>query len=385
MDKETLCNYYNDTMVRMDRLRKIEKASESKYFPEVDLCYGLSIINLIRNGVPFKLSHTQVVEDKKQTPFIGIVSESTGKETPPEPDILTIKDIDNKEHNIPCHILKQLMKQEYATLILKEENNPLGQADMMNISVPAYSEVEDNTAREDNTDAVSTENDKDNNDIVNSDENRLPIFGENERYRKDKSKEKYASTFLYNQHDIRIDFGEEGIGKITFYVYPLDVKTDSNISDIMVVAESGGLVRAAISRGQSSAVKIEYDQFPFIIRGRWKEGKFLSEINSLDADLVNKMTDTVTSHIPENWTSTTYFKTEYHSTYFFAFPARYGENESTGYALTAMAVLDHDNLTIYTPQPDGGYEITCADGTALEIGLYWIDIPQKLCCKIDTV
>ena len=384
--QEKLISYYDETMVRMDRLRTVEKTSEGKYFPEIDIGYGLAIANLIRNGVPFTLTHSQPkVEEKKSPPFIGIVQEEQPKETAEEdPDVLTIKDSNGGKHIIPCSVMESLLKKEYRTLILKETDASRNSGNVtMNISVPDYSDsIEDQVKEEEKT--LQNLIQKQEGIESSYTEERLPVFAENDKFRKDARLEKSSVTFLYNKHEVLIDFGSQGVGKITFFVYPLEIKQDSNITDIMVVAESGGLVRAAISRGTSSAVKIEYDQFPFIVRGRWEHGAFLSQVNSLDENIAKSMTDSVESFVPEERTSTTFFKTEYDGVFLYAFPARYGENENTGYALTALAVEDHGSITVLTPRPTGEYVVTCSNGEELSVDLYWIgSSPISLRCKID--
>lgn len=385
-NKEDLITYYDETMCRMDRLRKVEKTSEGKYFPEIDIAYGLAIANLIRSGVPFTLTHSKPkVEEKKNTPFIGIVQEEQPKESVEEdPDVLTIKDSQGVKHTIPCTVLETILKKEYRTLILKETDDVGGQEQItMNISVPDYSDGIEPQAKDEKKAPQNIVQEQEEAEVGYTEE-RLPVFAEYDKFRKDAKLDKNSTTFLYNKHEVLIDFGNQGMGKITFYVYPLEVKQDSNITDVMVVAESGGLVRAAISRGTSSAVKIEYEQFPFIVRGRWEHGAFLSQVNSLDENIAKSMTDSVESFVPEARTSTTFFKAEYDGVFLYAFPARYGENESTGYALTALAVEDHGSLTVLTPRPTGEYVVTCNDGKELSVDLYWIGTsPETLRGKID--
>lgn len=382
MDNEQLTEYYWKTLKEVEETENDISVKTGGSMSENNIMHGILFSDLIRLGVPFTIE-TTVVEKKKESSFLGI---SVVQDTPAEsvPQNVVIKDDYGNIHKIACKILQSVMQKDYDKIILGIDGTTnSGNNVTMDISVPKLDDEQEdkpkNKKKQKEEKPVVIEDET----PANSSENRLPEFVENTGLPKDAEGEKAESTFLYNVHTLTIDLGTRGTGVIKFYVYPLQYAKNSKISDIMVVAEAGGIVRAALSKGVSSSVRLLFEDFQFVIRGRWQDGSFISQVNPLNDEIIDNTKSEVKSVIPEKATSTMYMHQQFGGADLYIFPAKYGDNADTGYALTAMAIATKDDVSVVTPTANGNYVLQGKDNKDYSIELYWISSPAKLRCQIE--
>ena len=225
------------------------------------------------------------------------------------------------------------------------------------------------------------ENYDDNEEVVEEKKEYLPEFITDTRYVEDPKNKKDGWTFWYNKHMLTIPL-PEGTAYVYFYVYPLQIKQNEGATDIFVTAESGGMVRAGVSRGESKGVMVEFEDIGFMIRGSWKNGEFESIVRCLNDDIAREISEEFRDFIPEDRMATTYVRADLNGTWVNIFPARYGDNEDNGYALAACAVeipehtgrdgtLYPKNVTVVTPQEDGTFELDTGEGYPVHMQTYW--------------
>lgn len=91
-------------------------------------------------------------------------------------------------------------------------------------------------------------------------------------------------AFLYEHHVVSLRLGENS-GTIHFYVYPLERAYDQLDTEIVVVAESGELLSAAVRSSTGPCVDVSYEGIHFLVRGRFEKGVFSSTIEAVDPDI----------------------------------------------------------------------------------------------------
>lgn len=383
MDSGVL-DYYWNMLDRFNRLEgTIQTQSGVKNVTEVNMAKAIIFSDLIRLGIPFNIE--MAVKEEKKSSFLGISVVSDNPEPQEDiPDKVTIKDDTGMVHSIPCSALQKVMRDDYLRFVLKRTGKS-GKENIlaMDISVPDIDKMPEekkkSKKKKEVEEPVKIEEPKDN----GKSENRLPDFGVVTNYPKDANGEKAGDSFLYNAHKLDIDFGARGKGTIMFYVYPLQMARNSLISDVMVVAEAGGLVRAAISRGTSSSVHLIFDDYTFVVRGRWKDGAFISQVNSLNPELVPNIKEKVRSFVPQKMTSRMYMHQDFDGADLYIFPAKFGENGASGYAPSAMVIATDADLSVVTPTAKGNYVLTASDGHSYTVDVFWAEVPAVLRCSIS--
>ena len=95
-------------------------------------------------------------------------------------------------------------------------------------------------------------------------------------------------AFLYEHHVVSLRLGENS-GTIHFYVYPLERAYDQLDTEIVVVAESGELLSAAVRSSTGPCVDVSYEGIHFLVRVRFEKGVFSSVIEAVDQDIQSAM------------------------------------------------------------------------------------------------
>lgn len=362
-------------------LKSISKAKE-KYqienIPEQDesiRIFAISFAQIIKSGIRFNfVNQTVQTEEEKKSGFIKI-KQNKDEEIKEDDSCIEISDPSGVVYKCNCIVLKNIMKDDYDKYILKiDKNEKQVKKETEKIIMPDIFNTDDEKAVDTKTpDKEEKEQERDSQpDYTNKD--RLPEFFEDTNYTKDDVKnglpKKSAASFLYNKHLLTFANGSS----IEFCIYPLKVKADSPITDVFVAAVkktpvSGSrwpisIIRANVSRGISSSVNIEFDEkTKFIIRGAWKNGIFSSQVNPLSEKAV-EYKEITEQHVPTIRTSTTYLRTNVDGHICNAFPVSFLENDKNGYAYTAVAVEDENNVIVITPTESGDFIISGKNGSS---------------------
>ena len=374
MREDQLKDFYWKILKIITGTRKELKIRGIDEAREYALLYRLAYAGLLRFGVHFQMQERYLGEAPNEKK-LGFITVTTQKEeiAATVTHHITIRDEDGTFYEIGEEELRKVMFDDFDRVVLKigseeteqKESEPL----VPNFVIPDFQEENQEGEQQ-----VDTEDKKEEPDKGASNESddpmRLPTFVVDKRYKNDSPGKKKESTFLYNRHDLSID-DAGNTGTISFYVYPLSVKMNEKATDIMVVAESGEMCRASISRGFSSAVEIEFAEVLFVVRGSFIDGEFCSQVNVLKEG-VRVIENQCQKHQVLNKTSTTFVRQEYENIQFNIFPAKYGNNGSKGYAPAAIAMERNNGLEILTPTSEGVFVINGSDGVKIVIETYWI-------------
>lgn len=192
----------------------------------------------------------------------------------------------------------------------------------------------------------------------------------------DKAGEKAIDSFLYDMYTVTLDFPAK-TEVLHIYVYPLGLYKRDLSTEIFAVIEKDGNLRAGCSKKESgsNAVKLDYGDYNFMIRGFFKEGVFSSQVNLLNEATLNAEINTeLTEGKRKVKTSTTYMRIKAgKGGTINIFPGKFDDNDSsTGLALSVMMIVTDDGeRTVLTPTADGNFVIGNANGDALKIMTYF--------------
>lgn len=387
-----LKNYYWSILSKASMIEQNLKDHMTQTTPELDTIKALAATGLIRCGVEFKKKYSQSVDVQETTHKVGFLTLTSKQETDlPQELSLILQDDLKRNYTISGEAVKRVLGSDYKKLILDDDGanrnfNPANRIKAIDLPDLDFSDLDDNdTAAKSPADqkVIEAANKKKEEENKLADENRLPVFASDPHFPSDKPDQKDGWTFLYNRHIVKIPL-KQGVVIVKFYVYPLDVKQNDPATDIFVTAESGGMVRAGVSRGTTTGVSIEFDDVKFMIRAAWKNGEFQSIVRCLNQELAGTIAAQETkSFTPDPRMASTYFKTTVDGVPIDVFPAKFGENERTGYALAAVAIESKNNIGIATPGPDGTCILDLGNGSSKYLDCYWIG-SKTVSFKVET-
>ena len=366
--------YYWQTMQEIDKAEK--ELSDHKIPMPVELtkAKALAMIELIRSQVAFSITSNQdqinAILEKSKSGFM-----SSKPAVPELKEILTIahdEDI-NLVYSIDLAVIRNILGKEYDTLILHLVPNEQA-ATTKKIVIPDI-DFSDHAEEKKQPETVKVEEVKEEKkpDQAIMDKNRMPIFANNTRYPMDAANQKSLVSFWFSTTTVSIPIAEDTMGDIIFSVYPLQISDDAPIVDIVVVASSGTTIRAAFSRGETSAVTLKFMEYSFIIRGMWEHGKFISQIASLDNEIADKIQQTTVDHIPSKRSSYTYVQCKHDGRNYYIFPGTAGTNDLNGYAVMAIitSIPGSQEIQTFTPDANGVYTFINSDGFSEQLQAYW--------------
>ena len=199
---------------------------------------------------------------------------------------------------------------------------------------------------------------------------RQLVFGRYPSFPADKTGVKMESSFLCNVHHLAVIVnGRRGV--IDFTIYPLEVQENAMITNIFVTAVAGNSIRAGISKGQSAAITMEFGGIAFMIRGSFKNQKFESQVNLLNAPDA-EVKENVIRHERKDRTSTTYAMIEEADKNLYIFPGQFLDNGPNGLSAAAMAVDKGDgNVIVLCPTQEGNFIIN-EGGIERSLEIYWM-------------
>lgn len=339
--------------------------------PEAEITKAIAFAGLIRAGQEAKKDYRRASNTETKTKSFGMISlVSKQEEELPDELWIILQDEKRRDYSLKAALLEQVLGDDFRALIDGSESfaGP-GAAQAVPIEVPDLDFDEEDLSSPENPRIDLTE-------IVKEEENfketsvRLPKFVTDTHFGADPDGSKDGWSFWYNRHTVRLLL-PEGLATIRFYVYPLSIKENEGATDIFVVAESEGLVRAGVSRGNTTSVNIDYEDIKFVVRASWKDKKLDSIVRCVNEELADSFSQEVRSFTPDPRTQTTYLRTSVQGVNLDIFPARYGENENTGYALAAIAVESENNIGITTPSADGTFIVDIGKDMPVMVNCFW--------------
>ena len=335
---------------------------------ENDMLYTLAFLSLIRGGIDFTIISKVVGEKEEKKSFISFSTAPKEKEVITK-EYIEIKTVMGDFNCSADNIKKYLSESEYNKLILKLSDKPA-------VAPKSFKIVEEAPAEEVVEEVVDTENE----DQFNNNASRLPLFYEDKKFDADFDGKKYLSTMLCHSHILDVTINGSKL-KAIFTIYPIKITADDPATDIAVAAalydpnaRSYSSPRGGVSRGNTSSVNIEFDDYVFVVHGAWEKGSFKSYVRRIKKG-VTIDDEKIIERIPDKdaRTSTTYMMLkDVPGLNIYVFPAVIGENTAQGFILGAIAIEDPEekSLSILTPTANGEFIVSGKD-TEYVLGAYW--------------
>lgn len=182
-------------------------------------------------------------------------------------------------------------------------------------------------------------------------------------YANDKNNEKRADTFCYDKYLIKTENGN-----LHIYVYPLYYgKTEPVSTNIFVAVKSdSGAYRGFISSAKGNKnIQAIIDDYKFLIRGRWVNGKFSSTLQLLKSAEINIEKREIR---PADPTSTTHMIIDKDGDRLHIYPTDFRNDKKSGTAGAVIYSENTEDIFLPTPLADIPYSKQ-HDGTIIT---YWI-------------
>lgn len=361
--------YYWDLLSQAGQIEQEQFAHNIPVQTETQNLKCFAFTGLIRNGELFQIeSNRQEIEKLQQENKKKIIS-STDIKIPELSEHIKIRSMDGTVYALPLDVLKNHMKSEFDTLIYRKETKSAIAYEELSVELPDIFSDEENDPEPVTEEIPVKAVLKPQTDKLR-DENYIPSLDGDMRYNKDQAQSKTLDSFCVDH--ARMTYEEDGRKAIVdFNVFPLKFVEDAPITDIMVVALSGNIVRAGISRGASSAVQIDFDEMSFMVRGRWESGKFNVKINCLDNRFAEKFQQTDTMYMPTNRTYTIFMQEELEHKLYSFFPATIRKNDMQGLAPAAMVYQEAGDLKIVLSNDMDSFNMIDKDGLPYKVQFYW--------------
>lgn len=332
-------------------------------------CFAFA--GLLRNNEIFQLeSNRAEIERIKEENSKKIIS-STETQVPELKEFIKIRNMDGTVYSLELAILKKHLKSEFDKLVYKKDQYEANAYEELGVELPDIFSDEDN---ESEVELIPVQEEVEITTPVKRTDMRtqdyVPSLDGDMRYNKDPEQTKNLDTFCVDA--VRLTYEENNNKAIVdFNIFPLKFVENAPITDVMVVALSGNIVRAGISRGTSAAVQIDFDEMSFMIRGKWVDGKFVSQVNCLDNRFANKFKQTNTCYMPVNRTYTTFMQEVFENKLYSFFPATIRRNTQQGTAPAAMVFEEDGTLKIILSNETDSFNMIDKDGLPYKIQLYW--------------
>lgn len=320
------------------------------------------------------------ISEPTMTPDTVASVEKTTSETAKEASANTIKDSNTDISNDTKNVIntKQETKENIQPAMINESPADEDMSDLFNDT--DTKEKEENVSYEavSHTEVNNTHNEETAETVEEDIPNAVNVNGLycDESLPSDKAGAKAIDSFLYDMYTVTLDFPTK-TEVLHVYVYPLGLYKRDLSTEVFAVIEKDGNLRAGCSKKESgsNAVKLDYGDYNFMIRGFFKEGVFSSQVNLLNKTTLNaKINTELTEGKRKVKTSTTYMRIKAgKGGTINIFPGKFDDNDSsTGLALSVMMIVTDDGeRTVLTPTADGNFVIGNANGEALKIMTYF--------------
>ena len=362
---------YYDSIVRARHIT--DEAAKNGIKPQIELIKlnAIGFAALIRSGVPFNVETIDHGEEKKIKGAMSLIFE----EVPDENDKETLICINHGDEVYKCKDtdLKSVMHEDYDRLVLKltidnEITNPDNKAaiDVSKLNLDLDLDVSDLIRPEPDTE-IKVETPQE--EVKSEPTFHLPKFNHDDTLPDDAEGVKADATFLCDEYNILVEDKTNTENELHVFIYPLNKSDNALITDVFVVAEFNGAVRAGISKGSTLAVTIDFGYIAFIAKGSWKEYEFYSQINFTHTSLEREASPV--RHRPTKHTSTTYVRNMVGDVALYIFPGQFKDNNLNGFCTSAVAVDFGKDTNIYSPNQDGNFILPGEGGSSLVIDTYW--------------
>ncbi len=369
MNKE----YYWNLLKQVNTLEKEQFAHNIPTQTETTNLKSLAFCGLIRLGETFQIeSNAAEIEKLKQEKQKKIIN-SDSIIIPELMETIRIKHMDNTVYSLSLSLLKDTMKSDYAKFVEGISNHHTENAyDEIDIEMPdIFSDIEDDFVPEASQEIEET---SENTYVANADGKRNadyePRLNGDINYNRDPEYSKSLDTFCVNH--VRLVYQEGGKKAVVdFNIYPLTFKENEPATDIFVTAISGNIVRAGVSRGTSTAVRLDFDELSFMARASWKDGKLRTQVNCLNKELAEHFVQDTVEYMPASRTYATYMQEDFGKIEYSFFPALIGRNGTSGNVPSAMAYQKDGHLQVLLSNEKDAFSIFDDDGLPVELSLYW--------------
>lgn len=389
--------FYFDLLRKSDRIRKDILENKKNIPDEAENTYALIFASLVRSGISSRINyHKNETFDKKKTKATDILFEEVEEEDPMKNAMAEIKDENGTTYAIKPELLKKIMGDDFSKYIVIETNSGEEEPEteqkpdineeiklFFGSEIDGKDEIKKSGEEKPKEGEIKKEPEaekKEMDDSKTEDKDiRLPELPVDSSYENDKQGIKDENSFIYDIHKIRCTSKGKEIA-IDVYVYPLSVKENERAEDIFVAASKGTQIRAAVSKGKTSSLRLDIDTVSVICRGRWENGEFISQVTAINGIDKDSQTEKVKKVRRTTFTSTTYFRAELKNAVLAVFPAsKKGKNDdSLGTAPSALLIRQENEIKILTPTAEGTFRIG-----NLSIEPYWL--PGAFHVDINTI
>lgn len=198
-----------------------------------------------------------------------------------------------------------------------------------------------------------------------------------EKYPEDGPDEKTKSSLLFDEYTFKIEKNNE-LEYIRVVVYPMYYCYDEHIStSVLVGMESDSVCRAFISEGDTKNIKANFNDDNFIIRGKWVDGKFNSQVYYNKKKSEDKVSFEKIEYRPEEPTQSTHLIISRLTDKVHIFPLTLANDSRSGLAL-AVAYSEEEN-TLLIPMKNGQLPLSKKDNCIKQT--YWKDNNRIFVCR----
>ncbi len=366
-----LNDLYYETIERAKNIATESEKNGKSVQPELIMLNAIGFAGLIRSGEPFDIEKPESEEVKKLSGAMSLLFEEVPEDKPQEYYIC----IKYKDEIYKCKDtdLRNVMHEDFDRLVLKIDNetnceNPSGakSIDVSNLDLDLeFNEVTKPVPVSDEP----AESQNEPNEPAVDPLFHLPKFDYDNTLPDDGDDKKHLSTFLCDEYDLVIEDKYGAENNMHIFIYPLNKADNALITDVFVIAENKGAVRAAISKGTTSAVNIDFGNISFIAKGSWKESEFNSQVNFTHTNI--EAVGSPIHHRPTVHTSTTYVRKSLGGAVLYIFPGQFKDNNINGLCTSALVVDFGNDTNIYSPNQDGNFILAGEGDTSLVIDTYW--------------
>lgn len=368
--------YYWDLLKQVKEIEDKQFANGIPVQRETMNLKGLAFCGLIRLDESFQIeTNADEIEQIKAEQQKRIISNDKIK-IPDLVENIKIRNMDNTVYSLDLQFFKDMMKSDYKKYVEKSNQQAQVQYDELDdFTIPdLFSEADDLIPSEAEVTEVKTQKAEHKPEATGKskirNEGYFPAFVGQVGYNNDPQHHKNLNTFCVNQVRLVYQEGSQH-AVVDFNIFPLTFNENEDATDIMVVAVSGNAVRAGMSRGITTHVKIEFEQLGFMARGAWRNGEFKTNVVCLQKEFSNKFQSETTSFMPDVRTYTTYMQERFNRTTYSFFPAMIGQNGPDGTVPAAMVFELEGSLQIMLSNEKNSFSILDDQGLPIELSLYW--------------
>lgn len=363
-----LNNFYIDSLKHIKNLMSLTVQNGKEVQKELITANAIAFSELIRNGVDFSIETPEEEPKQKKS---GLTDMFFEEEKEDKPDYICIV-IDKVIYRCESTALRAVMHKDYDRYVLKldvEDDDAETYEGLNDDYIFDLDDMEDDgdeapkpqVKEEPRPQTVQAPSEE----PVNT--YHKPVFGYDSSAPDDTLYAKVDNTFLCDEYTY--DVNNNGMAsKMTIFIYPLHKEMDSLITDVFVVAEMNGSVRANISKGNTLSVTIDFGNVSFIAKGTWQRGEFSSQVNFKNIAVHEVIP---VRHRPSVNTSTTYARIPMDGADIYLFPCQFRDNNEKGLCTSAMVLSFAEEFNVLSPNQDGNFVLMGEGGDSRTIETYW--------------